>query len=89
MASKHHSIREKQNKLMPQTHSPEVYYSLFIMVAVLVISVRLEKRPGVTLVAFPPPIFAGTTSVSLFCVSPPPPQGNASRGLYIGVFRSR
>jgi hypothetical protein len=40
-----------------------VYYSLFIMVAVLEISERLEKRPGETLASFPPPIFVGTTSV--------------------------
>jgi hypothetical protein len=43
----------KNNKLLPQTHSPEVEYSLFIMVAVLVMSERLEKRSGATPAAFP------------------------------------
>jgi hypothetical protein len=42
---------------------------------------------GVTLTSFPPPIFAVTTSVSVFCVSPPPPLGNTEGGLYIGIFR--
>jgi hypothetical protein len=50
-----------------------------MMVAVLVMLERLEKRPGATLAAFSPPIFAGTTSVSLFRVSPLPPRGKASR----------
>jgi hypothetical protein len=51
MTSKHHSITKKWNKLLPQTHSPEVYYSIFMMVVVLVMSERLEKRPGATPVA--------------------------------------
>jgi hypothetical protein len=72
----------KKNKLLPQTHSPEVDYSLFIMVAVLVMSERLEKPPGATLAMFPPPNFARTASVSLFHVSPPPPQENTS-GVFI------
>jgi hypothetical protein len=57
------------------------------MVATLVISERLEKRAEVTLTTFPPPIFAGTTSVSRFHVFLPPPRGNASGGLYMGLFR--
>jgi hypothetical protein len=64
------------------THSLEVDYSLFIMVALLVMLERLEKLPGATPVAFPPPNFTGTTSVSLFHVSPPPPRENAS-GVFI------
>jgi hypothetical protein len=62
-----------------------VDYSLFIMVVVLVMLERLEKRPGVTLAAISPPIFAGIASVSQFHVSPLPPHKNAPRGLYIGV----
>jgi hypothetical protein len=46
---------------------------------------RLEKRSGVTPAAFPPPIFAGTTSVSLFHVSPPPPLRNV-KGVFLLVF---
>jgi hypothetical protein len=49
-----------------------VDYSLFIAVMMVLTSERVEKRPGVTPTVFPPPIFAGTTSVSMFHVSPPP-----------------
>jgi hypothetical protein len=49
---------------------------------------RVEKRLGATLVAFPPPIFTGTASVSVFHVSPPPPDRDRRGGLYIGLFRS-
>jgi hypothetical protein len=59
-----------------------VKYSLFIMVAVLVMLERLEKRPGATPIAFPL-LFAGTTSISWFRVSSTPPRENASGG---GVF---
>jgi hypothetical protein len=61
---------------------------MFIMAAVLVMSERLEKRPGVTLAAFPPPIFARTASILWFRVSLPPPRGNALGDLYKGIFRS-
>jgi hypothetical protein len=37
---------------------------------------------------FPPPIFTGTTCVSVFRVSPPPRFAIIEGGLYIGVFRS-
>jgi hypothetical protein len=50
---------------------------------------RLEKRPGATLAAFPPPIFTATSSISWFHVSSLPPRENASGGLYIELFRSR
>jgi hypothetical protein len=66
MASKHHSTRERYIKILPQTHSPEVDYSLFIMVVVLVMSERLEKRPGMALAVFPPLIFTGSASVLCF-----------------------
>jgi hypothetical protein len=49
-----------------------VDYSLFMAVMMVLTSERVEKRPGATLAALPPPIFAGTTSISMFCVSPPP-----------------
>jgi hypothetical protein len=87
MASKHHCTREKQIKLLPQTHSPEVYYSLFIVVAVLVMSERLEKRPVAALAAFPSLIFVGSASILWFHVSPPPPHENTSVSLYIEGFR--
>jgi hypothetical protein len=74
MASNHHSTRERKRerereiKLLPQTNSPEVDYSLFILVVVLVMLERLEKQPGTAPASFPPPIFVGTAFVLWFCV---------------------
>jgi hypothetical protein len=58
-----------------------VEYSLFMVVMMALMSERVEKHPGVTPAAFPPSIFAGTASISVFHVSPPPPLGNTE-----GVF---
>jgi hypothetical protein len=88
MVSNQHSTRERYIKLLPQTHSPEVDYSDFIMVAMLLMLEKLEKRPGTALAAFPLLIFIGSASVSWFRVSPPPTRENASGSLFIGVFRS-
>jgi hypothetical protein len=63
-----------------------VDYSLFTMVAVLVMLKRLEKRPGPAPTLFTPPIFAGTTFVSWFRVSSLPSRGNASEGVLIWDF---
>jgi hypothetical protein len=52
MASNQYSTREREIKLLPQTHSLEVDYSLFIVVAVLVM---LEMRPGIAPATFPLP----------------------------------
>jgi hypothetical protein len=49
-----------------------VDYSLFMVVMMMLTSERVEKHLGATPAAFPPPIFAGTTSVSVFHVSLPP-----------------
>jgi hypothetical protein len=65
-----------------------VDYSLFIVVMMVLMSERVEKHPRVTSAAFPPPIFAGTTSVYVFHVSPLPPITIVESGLYIGIFRS-
>jgi hypothetical protein len=54
-------------------HSPEVDYSLFMAVMMVLTSERAEKHPGVTPATFPPPFFVGTASESVFRVSPPPP----------------
>jgi hypothetical protein len=77
-----------QDKLLPQTHSPEVDYSLFIAVMMVLTSERVEKRPRMTPTVFPPPIFAGIASVSVFHVPLPPPDGDHRGSLYIGIFRS-
>jgi hypothetical protein len=62
-----------------------------MVVMMVLISERVEKRSGVTLASFPPPIFTRIASDSVFHVSPPPliviVKGGGS--LYIGVFRSR
>jgi hypothetical protein len=54
----------------------------------VLMSERVEKRPGATPAAFPPPIFAEIASVSVFSVSPLPPDHDHRGGLYMGVFRS-
>jgi hypothetical protein len=59
-----------------------VDYSLFTVVSMVVMPERLEKLPGVTLAAFLPPIFAGTTSIFVILISPPPPLGDAE-GVFI------
>jgi energy-converting hydrogenase Eha subunit A len=59
-------------QLLPQTHSPELDYSLFMSVMMVLTSERVEKRSGATPAAFPTPIFAGIASVSVFGVSPLP-----------------
>jgi hypothetical protein len=58
--------------MLPQTLSPEVDYSLFMAVMMVLTSERVEKRPAATPAAFPPPIFAGIASVYVFHVSLPP-----------------
>jgi hypothetical protein len=89
MTSNEHSTREREREIkpLPQIHSPEVYYSHFIMVVVLVMLERLEKRPGTAPAAFPPPIFTGTTSISWICVSLSLAHEKALGSLY-RVFRS-
>jgi hypothetical protein len=52
-------------------------------VSMVVMFERLEKLPGATLIAFPPPIFAGIASISVFLVSLLPHLGSAQGG---GVF---
>jgi hypothetical protein len=51
----------------------------------LVMLERLEKLPGATPIMFPPLIFAEIASISLFCVSLPPPREISSWELYIGI----
>jgi hypothetical protein len=57
-------------------------------VMMVLTSERVEKCPGATPAVFPPPIFTGTTSVSVFLVFMPTSFAIAEGGLYIGVFRS-
>jgi hypothetical protein len=62
-----------------------VDYPLFMAVMMVLMSERVEKHSGATLVEFTPPIFAGTTSIFVFHVSPPPHFVIIEGGLYIGV----
>jgi hypothetical protein len=65
-----------------------VDYSLFMVVMMVLTLERVEKQPGATPAAFPPPIFAGTASLYVFHVSLPPLTVIVQRGIYIGIFRS-
>jgi hypothetical protein len=45
------------------------------MAVMMVLTLEMvEKQSGATSAAFPPPIFAGTASISVFHVSLPPPN---------------
>jgi hypothetical protein len=59
-----------------------VDYSLFIAVMMVLTSERVEKCPRATPAVFPPPMFAGTASISVFHVSPSPRLGIVE-GVYI------
>ena len=83
------STREREIKLLPQTHSPEVDYSLFIMETVMMMLERMEIQPGMAPVAFFPPIFAGSGSVLVFLCFCSAPSEIALGNLFIGIFRSR
>jgi hypothetical protein len=50
---------------------------------------RVEIPLAAAPVEVPPPIFAGSDSISVFLCYAPPPFRDASGDLYIGVFRSR
>jgi membrane protein CcdC involved in cytochrome C biogenesis len=65
-----------------------VDYSLFMTVMMVLTSERVEKRPGVTPAAFPPPIFDGTTSVFYVSCFFAALLTIIQEGIYIGVFRS-
>ena len=75
--------------LLPQTHSPVVDYSLFIMETVEMSMEKKETSPAVLRRSFPPPIYSLLVSVSSFsCVVDLLCEEHRG-ALYIGVFRSR
>ena len=56
--------------LLPQTHSPEVDYSLFIMETVEMTMEKVETSQAGLRRSFPPPIYSLLVSVScFFCVA--------------------
>jgi hypothetical protein len=56
-----------------------------MVVMMVLMSERVEKHPRATLAAFPPPIFTGTASVSIFHISPPP-RFAIIKGVFIWAF---
>jgi hypothetical protein len=64
-----------------------VDYSFFMAVMMVLTSLRVEKHPWATPAAFSPLIFAGTTFVSVFRVSPLPFDRDHRGVLHIGIFR--
>ena len=89
MASNQHSTREREIKQLPQTHSPEVDHSLFIMETLMMMLERVEMQPGMALAAFPSPIFAGSASVSVFLPLCSAASEITIRALFINGFRSK
>ena len=61
--------REEIHKLLPQTHSPEVDYSLFIMETVEKSLEKVETTPAAPRRSFPPPICNSRSLFRGFCVS--------------------
>ena len=75
--------------LLPQTHSPAVDYSLFIMEMVEMSMEKVETSPAGLRWSFPPPIFSLLISVFWFLSCGGSPYEERRGALYIGVFRSR
>ena len=81
--------REREiHMLLPQTHSPEVDYSLFIIETVEMSMEKKETSPAGLRRSFPPPICSLLVSISGFSHVAALPSKNVGRPL-IGVFRSR
>ena len=78
--------------LLPQTHSPEVDYSLFIMDTVEMSMEKKETSPAALRRSFPPPICSllqppGLCFLFLSCGGSPFEERRGA--LYIGFFRSQ
>ena len=74
--------------LLPQTHSPAVDYSLFIMETVEM-SMEKETSPAGLRRSFPPPIFSLLISIFWFLSCGGSPLEKRRGTSYIGVFRSQ
>ena len=68
--------------LLPQTHSPEVDYSLFIMETVEMLMAKKETSPAALRRSFPPPICSLLVSVSCYSRVAALPSKNVG-GLFI------
>ena len=74
--------------LLPQTHSPEVDYSLFIIETVEMSMEKKETSPAGLRRSFPPPIFSLLISVFWFLSCGGSPLEKRRGTSYIVVFRS-
>ena len=75
--------------LLPQTHSPAVDYSLFIMEMVETLLGEMETTPAALRRSFPPPICRSRSLFRGFFVSVAPPSGKRQGTIFIFVFRSK
>ena len=87
MVLNNHSTREREIKLLPQTHSPEVDYFLFIMETVIMMLERVEIQPGMAPAAFPSPIFSSSASASVFLCFRTASSRDRDGALFIDGFR--
>jgi len=74
------------HKLLPQTHSPGVDYSLFIMESMEMSLEEVETSPAAPRRSFPPPIYSSCSLFRCFCGAP---FRRASGTIFIVGFRSR
>ena len=81
--------RGETHKLLPQTHSPGVDYSLFIMEMVEMSLGEMETTPAAPRRSFPPPICSSSSLFRCFCVSTALSPGKHRGTIFIVVFRSR
>ena len=77
------------HKLLPETHSPGVDYSLFIMETVEKSLEKVETTPPAPRRSFPPPICSSRSLFRGFCVSAALSSERVRESIFILVFRSR
>ena len=75
--------------LLPQTHSPAVNYSLFIMETMEMSLGAIETTPAAPHRSFPPPIYNFRSLLRGFCVLAALSSERRQETIFIVVFRSR
>ena len=83
------SKRGEIHKLLPQTHSSRLDYSLFIMETVEKSLDKMETTPAAPRWSFPPPICNSMSLFLGFYVSAALPSERRRETIFIVVFRSR
>ena len=81
--------RGEIHKLLPQTHTPGVDYSLFIMETVEMLLEKMETMSAAPCRSFPPPICSSSSLFWCFCVSAALSSGKRRGTIFIVGFRSR